>query len=82
LGVLVVVVALAICAHASWMWRLALRRLSRGPLAVVIVAWSLIDMAFVSYVILCYWYGGLWTVALLIVAVLFTRWLMTRGWVS
>jgi hypothetical protein len=49
---------------------------------VVIVAWSLIDMAFVSYVILCYWYGGLWTVALLIVAVLFTRWLMTRGWVS
>jgi len=82
LGVLVVLAALAICAHASWLWRPALRRLSRGPLAVVIVVWALIDVAFVSYVILCYWYGGMWTVLLLMVSVLVTRWLMTRGWVS
>jgi len=48
---------------------------------VVIVVWALIDVAFVGYVILCYWYGSMWSVLLVIGSVLLTRLLTRGGWV-
>lgn len=80
-GVLVVLAALTLCAYTSWGWRHTLARMDRGPLAVTLIGWSLIDVAFVSYVIVCYWYGGMWSVLLLLASVLATRYLMSRGWV-
>ena len=81
LGVLVVLAALAVCGYTSWGFRPVLARLRRGPLLAVLIFWSLLDVAFVGYVILCYWYGSMWSVLLVIASVLATRLLTRRGWV-